>query len=331
MTDTIAYQPIVLVEEFLKYLVEEETVCSLAIEKLRIKAEELSQKKKSIKDKRLLQGINYFKTASEVYRLAYEGFKTTTEIINQPLILWAYEKLWEGFGIKGEYRQTEMTILGALIELPPPERVPYLMESLLDWLYTEGKRLKPIKVAAIFHILFEVIHPFEDGNGRLGRILLNAILIERGLINVAFRNREEYLKALREGEKGAIVVVEALTRGRKLSPSDITENIIYYGNPEAFEDLIRKEMLKSFEIYGRKLNILLSPKEVAELLNYKNPDYVRVLINRGKLKGIKTSGGWKIPLAEVIRFASDKLKLEAIPKVFSPLSINKQSKLEDKC
>jgi len=311
----MAYQPIVLIEEFFKYLLEEETICSLAIERLRIDLEELSEKREDVKDKRLLQGINYFKTASEIYRLAYQAHKTGEEIINQSLILWAYEKLWQGFEIKVEYRKTSMTILGALIEPPPPERVPFLMEKLLDWLYEEGKKLSPIKTATIFHILFEVIHPFEDGNGRLGRILLNTILIERGFINVAFRNREEYLNALREGELGAVAVINALNRGKKLTPTDITETVNYYGNIEIFENLIRKEMLKSLETYGRKFEILLTPKEVADLLNYKNRDYIRVLINRGKLKGIKTAEGWKIPLAEVINFGREKLKLEEITRI----------------
>ncbi len=305
----VAYQPIVLVEEFLRYLVEEETVCSLAIERIEVQLKDLEEKKLSA-DKKTQQALNYLKTAEEVYKLAYQGFKTDKEVIDEPLILWAYQNLWQGFGIKAEYRKTPMQILGALFEPPSPEAVPFLMQTIVKWLKEEGRKLPPIRRATIFHLLFEVIHPFEDGNGRLGRILMNAILIEGGYINVAFRNREEYISALKQSQEGAVIVIEALARGKRLSVRDITETVEYYSNLEVFENLIRKEILRSLQIYGRKLNIYLTPKEVSELLGYKNPDYVRVLINRKKLFGEKTPYGWRIPLSEVIRFAESKLNLE---------------------
>jgi len=308
-----AYQPIVLVEEFLRYLTKEETVCSLAIERIEVELKDLDKKEQE-KDKKTLQAINYLKTAEEIYKLAYQGFKTGKEIIEEPLILWAYGKLWEGFNIKAEYRRTSMQILRAIFEPPPPETVPFLMETLIKWLREEKNNLTPIRRATIFHLLFEVIHPFEDGNGRLGRIFMNAILIEGGFINVAFRNRKEYIKALRKAEQGAIVVIDALARGRNLTSHDITQTVEYYSELNEFENLIRKEMLQSLKTYGRKLKIYLTPKEVAQLLGYKNPDYIRVLINRKKLFGEKTPQGWRIPLSEVIKFAEDRLSPERLLK-----------------
>ncbi len=314
-----AYQlkPVVLIEEVLRYLTKEETVCSLAIERIEVELKDL-EKGEAPTDRKVLQALNYLRTAEEVYRLAYQGFKTGIEIIDEPLILWAYQKLWEGFGIRAEYRKTPMQILGAIFEPPPPEAVPFLMKTLVDWLKRERDRLPPIRRATVFHLLFEVIHPFEDGNGRLGRILMNAVLIEGGFINVAFRNREEYISALKKAEQGAVVVVDALSRGRKLSTEDITRTVEHYSDLEPFENLIRKEILQSLKSYGRKLKIYLSPKEVSQLLGYKNPDYVRVLISRRKLFGEKTPQGWRIPLSEVIRFAEEKLPperiLEAIKK-----------------
>lgn len=312
----VAYQPIVFVEEFLRYLTREETICSLAIERIEVQLKDLEKAGQDV-DKKTLQALNYLRTAEEVYRLAYQGYRTDKEVIEEPLVLWAYQKLWEGFGIKAEYRKTPMQILGAIFEPPPPETVPFLMETLIKWLKEERGHLPPIRRATIFHLLFEVIHPFEDGNGRLGRILMNAILIEGGFINVAFRNRESYIKALRKAEEGAVIVIDALTRGRKLEPKDITQTVEYYSDLSDFENLIRKEMLQSLKIYGRKKEIYLSPKEVAQLLGYKNPDYIRVLINRKKLFGERTFRGWRIPLSEVIRFAEEKLSPEKVLKVLS--------------
>jgi len=264
-----------------------------------------------------LQAFNYLKTAQEVYKLAYQGFKTRKGIIDEPLILWAYQNLWEGFEVKAEYRKTPMQILGATFEPPPPEMVPFLMQTLIKWLKEEREKLPPIKRATIFHHLFEVIHPFEDGNGRLGRILMNIILIEEGLINIAFRNREEYIRALKNTNQGAVIVISALCQGKKLSSKDITQTVEYYADLSEFENLFRKEMLQSLKTYGRKLKVYLSPKEVAQLLGYKNPDYIRVLISRKKLFGEKTPQGWRIPLSEVIRFAEEKLNPEKVLKAIS--------------
>ena len=294
----------VLLEEFLDYLTKEETICSLEIERLRITLEELE---KETKEPRILQGINYYKTAKEVYELAWKARQTREEVITEALILWIYENLWKGFDVPKGYRKSDMVIFGAKFTPPPPYVVPALVKSIINWLKEESE-IDVIKKAVIFHTLFEVIHPFPDGNGRVGRILLNTILVENGLLNVAFRNREEYINALRESEEGAVIVIGKLSRGRKLSPQKITETVEYYGNTKIFEDLIRKEIMHSLSVYADIKTILLNPEEVAQLLGFRNKDYVRVLIHRGKLRAVKEEGKWKIPLSEVIRKFADKLK-----------------------
>lgn len=58
-------------------------------------------------------------------------------------------------------------------------------------------------LAAVVHNQFENIHPFADGNGRVGRILLNNILLKHNLppINIDFKNRAEYYESLQEYER----------------------------------------------------------------------------------------------------------------------------------
>lgn len=55
----------------------------------------------------------------------------------------------------------------------------------------------PVERAALFHILFEAVHPFVDGNGRTGRLLLNFILMKHGYppVNVKFADRRRYYDA----------------------------------------------------------------------------------------------------------------------------------------
>ncbi len=62
---------------------------------------------------------------------------------------------------------------------PPPDRVPDLMADLVD--YASGGTHGPLLQAALVHAQFETIHPYADGNGRVGRALLHTVLTRRGL------------------------------------------------------------------------------------------------------------------------------------------------------
>jgi len=63
---------------------------------------------------------------------------------------------------------------------PPPDLVPGLIEDLLR--YLNGATHAPLIQAALIHAQFETIHPFTDGNGRVGRALIHTVLTRRGLL-----------------------------------------------------------------------------------------------------------------------------------------------------
>lgn len=80
----------------------------------------------------------------------------------------------------------------------PSSQVVSLLRELVDW-YEENRRsYPPLVLAAVVHNQFENIHPFEDGNGRVGRLLLNNILLRHGLppVNIELENRREYYDSL---------------------------------------------------------------------------------------------------------------------------------------
>lgn len=84
----------------------------------------------------------------------------------------------------------------------PQPRINHLLKELIEW-YNKNKAKYPALVlGAVVHNQFENIHPFRDGNGRVGRLLLNNILIKHGLppINIDFRNRAEYYASLKAYE-----------------------------------------------------------------------------------------------------------------------------------
>jgi Fic family protein len=95
---------------------------------------------------------------------------------------------------KGVYRRIDVTIMGAAHTPPQPYSVPALIEQLLVD-YEDMKRDKHIiEAVAEFHLRFEGVHPFLDGNGRTGRLILNLELIKAGLlpVNIKFADRRKY-------------------------------------------------------------------------------------------------------------------------------------------
>jgi len=95
---------------------------------------------------------------------------------------------------KGVYRKIPVTVAGASQRPPQPYLVPELMGALIAD-YDGIKRGRHIiEAVADFHLRFEGIHPFIDGNGRTGRLLLNFELIKAGLlpVDIKFSDRRKY-------------------------------------------------------------------------------------------------------------------------------------------
>ena len=101
---------------------------------------------------------------------------------------------------KGTYRKIPVTIMGAYTEPVQPYMIEPKMTELLAENEKRKKKIHTIERIARFHLEFEGIHPFIDGNGRCGRLLLNLDLIQNGYpaINVKFTDRKKYYEAFDE-------------------------------------------------------------------------------------------------------------------------------------
>ena len=97
---------------------------------------------------------------------------------------------------RGVYRRIPVRIMGAYHVPSDPILVPEQMENLITE-FAGDKKLHPIERAALFHLKFEGIHPFVDGNGRTGRLILNLMLMQAGYppINVKYSDRKRYYEA----------------------------------------------------------------------------------------------------------------------------------------
>jgi fido (protein-threonine AMPylation protein) len=98
------------------------------------------------------------------------------------------------------------------IHTTSPELVEKEMTNLIEW-FNASENLHPLERAAIFHGRFERIHPFEDGNGRVGRFLINVILVNTGYLPLIIRKtqRASYLSALSAFDSGYEDTLKRLT------------------------------------------------------------------------------------------------------------------------
>ena len=102
----------------------------------------------------------------------------------------------------GEFRRSQNWIGGtrpgnALFVPPPPNLVEDLMGDLERFLHEEESGLPPVIKAGLAHLQFETIHPFLDGNGRLGRLLITLYLCEQGILEEPLLYLSLYLKTHR--------------------------------------------------------------------------------------------------------------------------------------
>jgi len=109
----------------------------------------------------------------------------------------------------GQYKTTPnhvKTKTGEIFRFATPEETPALMHDLLDWYrhLKDKTDTNPILLAAEFHYRFIRIHPFDDGNGRIARILMNFILMQFGYPPVIIKtnDKENYFSVLQQADSG---------------------------------------------------------------------------------------------------------------------------------
>ncbi|HEY7811759.1 MAG TPA: Fic family protein, partial [Nakamurella sp.] len=116
---------------------------------------------------------------------------------------------------------------GALYVPPPPETVPAYLDDLVEFINRSD--LPTLVQAAVGHAQFESIHPFTDGNGRIGRAMINAILRRRGtttrvvipLASALVAHRDRYFELLGEYRRGAVrPIVEAFAAGARVAADE---------------------------------------------------------------------------------------------------------------
>lgn len=140
------------------------------------------------------------KNHAEAFRYILEVLSKKNEI-SQDDILKIHSIILKGINdsFAGRYRNISVRISGGSVILPNPMKVPDLMAEFEKYLKEEKD---VIKRAIMAHFKFVSIHPFVDGNGRVGRLIMNLILLQNGLwpIIVRPRDRKKYINSIEKGQ-----------------------------------------------------------------------------------------------------------------------------------
>lgn len=173
----------------------------------------------------------------------------------------------------GQYKTRPNSVItryGDRFEYASPEETSGLMADLVDWYNTaeqEG-RLSPVELAALFHYRYIRIHPFEDGNGRIARLMVNFILARHDypMIVVRSRKKDEYLEALHRTD---LVVGPVPSDGAHADIRDIRPFLKYFNE------------LVATEVYNDVLFVSEKNENVwwydGKRIAFRTPNYTRIL------------------------------------------------------
>ncbi|MEK7067944.1 MAG: Fic family protein, partial [Patescibacteria group bacterium] len=123
--------------------------------------------------------------------------------LNQRSIINLHKIITNGLGVPAGYKKVNIIVNNK--ETTPPAKVRESMRDLFLWQTEQRKKkIHPFILAANFHARFEYIHPFSDGNGRVGRLLFIWMFLKSGYGVMLFKNknRQSYFSALDQADNG---------------------------------------------------------------------------------------------------------------------------------
>ena len=173
----------------------------------------------------------------------------------------------------GQYKTRPNSVItryGDRFDYASPEETPGLMADLVDWYNSAEKegKLSPVELAALFHYRYIRIHPFEDGNGRIARLMVNFILTRHNypMIVVRSRKKSEYLEALHQAD---IDVGPVPSDGARAGLNEIRPFLKYFNE------------LVATEVYNDVLFISEKAENIwwydGERITFRTPNYTKIL------------------------------------------------------
>jgi len=156
------------------------------------------------------------KTLREIYDLqntekVFFSLLNSSEDISHELIIKIHSELLENIDARKGYRKEDIHVFKSNFDATPAPYIKTDLDLLLKWYKENQNKLHPLVLAVIFHHKFEKIHPFMDGNGRTGRILLNYILMRNNYppLIIHKKTRADFLEVMRKADKSNLTKAEA--------------------------------------------------------------------------------------------------------------------------
>jgi Fic family protein len=219
-----------------------------------------------------LEARNHPKAIMFIEELVAEGRAAT-----DANVLSLHKLVFEGIDESaGRYREWGVRISGSTFVPPASDDVPRLVSNLLEWLRVNPDELSPVELAALLVHRFSQIHPFSDGNGRVGRLLMNLALIKSGypfITNISYRERARYLNSLQEAD---------------------------LGNTRKLVELVARSVEAALDSYLRAMEEpkMLSLAEAGRRSGV-DAEYLGLLARKGTLPASKRGGRWYVSEGEL--------------------------------
>lgn len=217
----------------------------------------------------------------------------------------------------GKYRTDEIDIVSGSIGFEkihyagvPSQRVEELMDGLI--VYIQSSKDDPITKSAIAHIAFEIIHPLDDGNGRIGRLISNMILPKDFSSKCSI---SQYINLHRKDYYDALSNASVYS-----NKCDLTDWIIWFSNAvtQAVElriSLLQKELNRDvfFKNISEQKNYSLSPTQKKVLEKIINMDD-STLVGNFDVKKYRSLAGGKISIKQASEEMMDLIDLDCFEK-----------------
>lgn len=211
---------------------------------------------------------------------------------------------------RGNYKSKENKVemvdkqgrrIGVLFDTAPAYLTPKQMQELVEWTREalEGKKYHPLLIIGNFLVEFLNIHPFEDGNGRLSRILTNLLLLKAGYFYMPYVSHEKLV----EDEKPAYYIALRKSQATfKTKKEDIThwlnffldiilvqaEQAISLISSENIEAILSNKQLKVWQYLQTVSEV--APQQIVKRTGIARPTVYQILTKLSKLKKIERLG-----------------------------------------
>ncbi len=248
--------------------VAEQVYNSNAIENSTLSLEETEKILLQIDLDRYISEREIFEAKNLAQVLSYINKKAKEQELNVDVILLLHKMLLSNIrdDLAGRLRKdNEWVRVGSHIAVDPKEVSQKLEKMFIKYYASSSDSI--IRRIALLHLTFEYIHPFVDGNGRIGRVMNNYLLIREGFVpvNIKFIDRKMYYSAFKEfDENGATSIMESIV-GKAITNS-------YYKRLAYLEDL----NIMTLVDYAKKKKISHS-----NLINKANRQTIEAFLEKG--------------------------------------------------